>query len=104
MTKSVYRDLFGNEIRLTEERYLHIIERKELVDEQWRIGETLQHPDVVKRSNHDSEVLLYYRHYGYTPVTSKYMVVIAKVAPSDSFVLTAFFTDQIKEGETRWER
>jgi hypothetical protein len=80
------------------------MERRELLDEEWRIGETLQNPDVVMTSNHDKDVLLYYRHYKQTSVTSKHLVVVAKITSSDSFVLTAFFTDKTKEGETRWVR
>jgi hypothetical protein len=75
-----------------------------MFDEEWRIGETLQHPDVVMMSNYDREVLLYYRQYERTPVASKYLVVVAKVTSADAFILTAFFTDKIKEGEKRWAR
>ncbi len=68
-----------------------------------RIQQTLGEPDIVKVSKYDPNVLLYYRLYDSTPITKKYLVVIAKVAEIDAFILSAFFTDKIKEGETRWQ-
>jgi hypothetical protein len=102
--KAVYRDIFGNKVRLTQERYSHIIEREELIGEDDKIEETLSVPDVVKLSRYDPNVLLYYKLYESTPVTKKFLTVVTKVMQQDSFILTAFFSDKIKEGETRWEK
>jgi hypothetical protein len=102
--KAIYRDLFGNNIRQTEERYGHITERAEMIGQEKRIEETLLSPDIIKVSNYDVEVLLYYRWYESTPVTKKYLVVIAKMTQQDAFILSSFFTDKIKKGETLWQR
>jgi hypothetical protein len=45
---------------------------------------------------------LYYRHYERTPVTTKFLCVVVKNPDEDGFVLTAYFTDSIKQGELRW--
>lgn len=63
-----------------------------------RIEETLADPDEVRSSDRDDAVHLYYRHYPETPVTEKYLLVVARVG-DDPFVITAFFTDWIKSGE-----
>ena len=102
--KAVYIDIFGNKVRLTEERWQHIIEREELIEQEKKIEETLAFPESIKRSNYDNEVYLYYKFFPITPVTSKYLVVIAKVTDVDAFILSSFFTDKIKTGETLWQQ
>lgn len=52
----------------------------------------------------DVQVQLFYRFYLITPVTKKYMCVVVKVLVDDAFIITAYFTDTIKKGETLWEK
>ncbi|HBR22673.1 MAG TPA: hypothetical protein DD713_08975 [Nitrospiraceae bacterium] len=73
-------------------------------EQKEKIRETLLTPDRIKKSKHDSEVLLYYRLYEKTPVTKKYLMVAVKVENGVGFILTSFFTDKIKAGETEWKR
>ncbi len=73
-----FRDVFGFEIRITEEQMKHILSRKEMKNQESKIAETLWEPDFVFQSNHDIEVNLYYRKYAVTPVTEKYLVVATK--------------------------
>lgn len=61
-------------------------------------------PDIIKESNHDNSVWLYYRFYAITPVTEKYILVAAKLLNSNGFIITAFYTDRIKKGATIWEK
>lgn len=65
---------------------------------------TLGQPDIIKRSTYDSQVNLYYRKYETSQVATKYLVVIVKIDNSSGFILTSFYTDKIKIGETVWER
>jgi hypothetical protein len=97
------KDIFGNVLSLREDRHGHILERPEMANQDEKIKETLKNPDIVKESNHATDVLLYYRLYESTPVTKKYMLVVAKIN-KESFIITAFYTDKIKKGATRWER
>jgi len=69
-----------------------------------RIAETLSDPDKVVRSRTDETVELFYRYYPSTPVTSKFMCTVVKVLPDDNFIITAYYTDTIKRGETLWEK
>ena len=100
---TIFTDIFERLVRLTDERWQHIIERREMIEQQSKIKETLALPDLIKFSNFDSEIHCYYKFYPSTPVTSKYLVVIAKVTEVDAFILTSFFTDKIKSGETLWQ-
>jgi hypothetical protein len=96
------KDVLKKDLRLTEERHAHILERPEIRNQEDRIKATLRAPDIVKVSNHVEDVLLYYKLYERTPVTRKYLVVIVRVLDGDGFIITAFYTDKIKKGVTKW--
>ena len=91
-------------IRLTKERLSHILERPEMAGQEDRTRETIALPDVVKVSRHDPAALCYYRWYEATPVTRKYLLCVVKVRDLDGFVITAFYTDKMKEGKVAWQR
>ena len=95
-------DKFGRFVRLTEERELHIKRRKEMADQIVKINETLEDPEVVRRSQQDPAVHLYYKRYSQSPVSNKYLAVIVKVEVQSPFVITAFYTDRIKQGKQIW--
>lgn len=93
-------DKFDEKVRLPEERLKHIRLREEMHGQKEKIFDTLKKPDCVKVSLHDDAVLIFYKWYDKTPVTSKYMSVVVKYNPDDKFILAAFFADKIKRGET----
>ena len=99
------QDLHNRSVRLTEERQRHLqTAHPEMADAVFRIAETLASPDRVVRSVTDETVELFYRHYPSTPVTSKFLCIVVKVATDDNFVITAYYTDTIKRGESLWQR
>ena len=51
-------------------------------------------------SNQDESVLLYYRRYSETPVTEKFLLVVANVEIDSPFVISAFYTDRLKSGRS----
>jgi hypothetical protein len=69
-----------------------------------KIQGTLLHPDRVIRSRTDSDIELFYRHHDVTPVTEKYLCIVVKVLIDDLFIITAYFTDTINQGEILWEK
>lgn len=100
----IFKDYAARKIRLTDNRLEHILTRAEMEGQEERISETLLAPDRIKKSKHDPVVLLYYRLYDKTPVTRKYLMVAVKVENGGGFILTSFFTDKIKTGETIWKK
>lgn len=97
-------DKFGRKIRLTDERYKHIIEKHpEIKDQEEKIKETLRKPELVKKSVYSNDVLIFYKYYKQTPVTEKYLTVGIKLLNGEGFVVTVYFTDRIKEGEIIWK-
>jgi hypothetical protein len=99
----IYRDIFGNSIELTDERWLHIVkEHPEVKQYRDKIQETLAFPEYVKISSRDTDVLLYYKFYK-DILMGKYMIVVAKKG-ARSFILSCYITDAIKKGATLWEK
>ncbi len=97
-------DQFKHSIKLTEERYAHILEHPEMKWQIERIEETIAFPLIIKESQHDPDVWCYYRWYEQTPVTKKYLLCIVRIQNKGGFIITAFYTDRIKGGKTIWGR
>ena len=100
-----FRDIHDRRIRLTSEREEHIKDsHPEMSGQIGKIQDVLVDPDVIVRSRTDPSVELFYRHYEATPVTEKHLCIVVKVLDDDLFIITAFFTDTVKRGETLWKR
>jgi hypothetical protein len=98
-------DFRNRPLRLTEERWAHVLSHPEHDEHTLqRIVETARTPDHVVRSRTDPEVELFYRQYERTPVTSKYLCLVAKTGTGSPFIITAYLTDAIKKGEELWNR
>jgi hypothetical protein len=98
----VLHDHRGLAIRLTDERLAHIHEHPEMAGLDAAIEETLARPQFVVQSASDEQANLYYRYYVGTMVGDKYLCVVVKILTADAFVLTAYLTDKVKQGERLW--
>jgi len=98
----ILTDYQGRSVRLNEERLAHILLHPELTAMEVEVEVTLKNPEQVRRSRTDNTVLLYYRYYIGTLVGDKWLCVVVKHLENDAFVLTAYFTDKIKQGEQIW--
>lgn len=98
-----HEDVHGRSLRLTEEREEHIrTVHPELTDLHEFLVLTIRAPDRIVRSRTDDTVELFYRHFETTPVTSKYLCAVVKAAVENPFIITAYFTDSVKQGEVLW--
>jgi hypothetical protein len=59
---------------------------------------TLASPDEIRRSSGDAGVLLFYRQRR----EKRWVVAVARRLNGDGFLITAYQTDGIKEGEMLW--
>ena len=92
-------------IRLTEERWQHIIRRHpEMNSQHEQVLETLVEPDLIQEG--DAGELLAIRFYPKMPLTSKFLVVAYReVSSPDGFILTAYLTKQPSARRTVvWKR
>ena len=96
-------DYQNREIRLTEERLAHILDHPEMVGMEAQITETLKHPQLVRQSRSDESAALFYRFYTQTAIGEKWLCVVVKYLSDDAFIITAYFTDKPKKGETLWQ-
>ncbi len=97
-------DYRGRNVRLTDERWRHVIEHAEMMGQLRKLRSTLHSPDRVLHSRLDASVHLYYRWFESTTVGSKHLMVAVKDVGADAFVITAFFTDEVKGGSELWAK
>lgn len=96
------------EVELTEERELHIAERHPDLLPEYRkeLIETLAAPDQIRRSVRFGNARLFSRWY--TDVKKgKYVVVVVvseSAAPACHWIITAYMTRELVEGEVEWKR
>lgn len=79
-------------IRLSQERWNHIIKRHpELDGQKDKVLESVSNPDFIQEG--DLNDLLSIKHYKRTPLTQKYLVVVYKeIEKKEGFIITAYFT------------
>ena len=88
-------------IKLPEERWNLIINVKHryMKGKEYLVKSTLEDPDEVRRSQSDLRVYLYYKK-----IDKYFLCAVIKHLNSEGFVITAYLTDKIKEGETIWQK
>lgn len=98
----------NGEVELTEERERHIAERHPdlLPEHRERLAETVGDPDQVRRSSRFGSARLFSRWY--TDVQRGAYVVVVVVSERDPterhWIITAYRTRQLAEGEVEWKR
>ena len=88
----------GFNIRTTE-NYWEIIESKhpEIKGKLLLVKNTLKMPDLISISKTDKAVYLFYKK-----INGYWICVVVKTITLDGFIVTAYITDKIKEGEKIW--
>jgi hypothetical protein len=72
--------------------------------QQRKLRTTLRHPERVLQSRVDPLVHLYFRFFRRTPVGQKFLMAAVKIGGSDAFVVTAFFTGEVRGGPVVWAK
>jgi hypothetical protein len=98
----ILTDCFGREVRITDERLAHILERPELKGMDSEVTVVLRNPLFVRRSRSDASVRLFYAFHPETLVGGKWLCVVVKYEEADAFVITAYLTNRPKDGEDLW--
>jgi hypothetical protein len=98
----IFIDHQDQQIRLTDERKQHILAHPEMAEMENSIEKALLNPEIIRRSNTDSMVYLYYRYHKNTIVGDKWLCVVVKELKGDAFIITAYLTDKLKSGEQTW--
>ena len=92
----------GFRVRVTRERWQLITTAKHpvMAGREEVVKTTLQNPEQVRQSRSDSQVLLFYHGEG----SSRWVCAVAKRAADQGFLITAYPTDAIKEGDQVWPK
>ncbi|MCD6154930.1 MAG: hypothetical protein J7J22_04080 [Candidatus Verstraetearchaeota archaeon] len=101
----IIRSVNGVPIRLTEERWQHIVSRHpEMKGQKAKVLETINAPDYIQRGDFGTKMAV--KFYKGTPLTDKFLIVVYKETDrSDGFVVTAYFaTKPAKWREVLWKR
>ena len=96
------QDCFGRNVRLTDERLAHILERPEMKQIGDELKRVLHQPQLCRRSRSDDAVRLFYEFYEHTMVDGKWLCIVVKYGEGDAFVVTAYLTDKPNAGEELW--
>jgi len=88
----------GIRVRTTES-YWALIRRKhpEVEEKLDLVQQTLAQPAMIRKSQEDPKVFLFYK-----PHLPYWICVVIKRLNEDGFIVTAYLTDRIKEGEPVW--
>jgi len=83
-------------VYVTKSRWNLIIKTKhlEIEGKEKEVKETLTEPDEIRQSISDDLVYLYYKHYGKLSLS-----VVVKHKNGEGVIITAYYTDRIKEGK-----
>ena len=100
----IYFDVMSKlnkKIYVTKSRWSLIIKTKhlEIEGKEKEVKGTLIKPDEIRLSKSDVSVYLYYKYYGKLSVS-----VVVKHKNGEGFIITAYYTDRIKEGKQIYKR
>jgi hypothetical protein len=90
----------GFVVRVPQERWQFIVDRKHpaLRDREGDVVAALESPDQVRRSRSDPDVFLFYSQQR----PKEWVCAVVKRLDGSGFLITAYFTRAIKEGEVIW--
>lgn len=92
-----FTDEQGSEVRLTDERLRHILQRHpEMGRQLHRFAETLADPDAVTTPATRPDTRLYYRLYPDLPGRRRYLCLVVRKMQDYSFIVTGYPDRKIK--------
>lgn len=88
-------------VRTSEEYWQKlIVKHPDIADLEAEVRQALASPDEIRRSSRDPDLLLFYL----VLKEKRWVVAVARKLNGDGFLITAYQTDAIKEGETLWHK
>jgi hypothetical protein len=93
--------LLGFTVRTSDNYWQRLIAKHpDIADLEDLVQQALTNPDEIRRSSRDEAVFLFYL----ARKEKRWVVAVARRLNGDGFLITAYQTDAIKEGETIWRR
>ena|SRR3989338_6496733 len=91
----------GKKISVSEERWFMISNYKHPIikGKEKEVREALSNPDEIRKSKTDPRIFLYHKFYGREAISA-----VVKHLNGKGFIITAYTTTSIKEGEIIWKK
>ena len=91
----------GFTVRTSESYWQRLLTKHpDIAELEELVLQALVTPDEIRRSSRDNDVLLFYLARS----EKRWVVAVARRLNGDGFLITAYQTDAIKEGESIWHR
>jgi hypothetical protein len=88
-------------VRTSEEYWQKlIIKHPDIADLESEVKQALASPDEIRSSSRDPNILLFYLLIK----QKRWVVAVTRRLNGDGFLITAYQTDAIKEGESIWHK
>lgn len=101
MTKFEIQTPLGFITRTSEEYWQNLIfKHPDIVDLEAEIRQALAEPDEIRRSSRDPNIFLFYLILK----KKRWVVAVTRKLNGEGFLVTAYQTDAIKEGESIWRK
>lgn len=95
------KSILNKQIRTTRSYWqkIAIIKHPSIRSKEKEAREALRSPDIIRVSNSDEKVFLYYKKY-----FKNYLCVVVKHENGRGFIITVYITNKIKEGKQIWAK
>lgn len=91
----------GFRVRTSEEYWQKlIVKHPDIAELEAEVIQALTNPEEIRQSRRDSNIVLFYL----TLKEKRWVVAVARRLNGDGFLITAYQTDAIKEGDLIWHR
>ena len=88
-------------VRTSEEYWQKLITKHpDIADLESEVKQALASPDEIRSSSRDPNILLFYLLIK----QKRWVVAVSRRLNGDGFLITAYQTDAIKEGESIWHK
>jgi len=94
------KEKFGYSIRLTKERWNHIIQRHpELKPHLDRIKNTVKDPEIIVENPFNKNEKYYHKYF---KELNNYLIIIIEI--EKRFIITSFIARKRKKGKIKWKK
>ena len=91
----------GFRVRTSEEYWQKlIVKHPDIAELEAEVIQAWTNPEEIRQSRRDSNIVLFYL----TLKEKRWVVAVARRLNGDGFLITAYQTDAIKEGDLIWHR
>ena len=95
------KSVLNKQIRTTQNYWqkITVVKHPSIKGKEKEAMKALKFPDMIRVSNSDKKVFLYYKKY-----LKNYLCVVVRHENGKGFIVTVYITNKIKEGKQIWAK